>query len=662
MTRSGSRRLLVLAAATVAVIAGGGAAQAHALRQSSFPDAGAALAQAPSEVRVTFGEQPDPGLSSLRVLDTAGHDDTAGPTQPVPGQPLTLRVSVRPLPNGVYTVAWRTVSRVDGHIAAGTFSFGVGVSPTGTAAPAATAARAPGPSLANVAARWLLYLGLMLLVGGAVVGLGCFPELTGPFLALLAGGAVVGSAGAAGVAWDQLRSAGLPLSRLFDSPFSHPLLARLLPAAAAGLIVVAVAVVERRRLRRTGVALAGLLGVVAMWGDVEASHVAAAPTWRLGRMALQCLHFAAAGVWVGGLVTLLVGLRRTGPDERARPVRRFSTLALGAVVVLAATGLQRAFDEVGSIHRLVTATFGRYVLLKAGLLVVLVVLGALNRYRAVPAAGRTLRPLRRLARTELAVVAVVLVATGFLQGLAPPASVAAPTAVRPLVLTGHDAGTTVKAELDVSPGTAGFNQFRLTVRDYDSGAPVDAPAVTLRFLLPARPDLGESTLALPSTGPGTYTASGANLSIDGTWAVTVAVQRATGGVEIPLTLTTRQPPEQIDVQRYVGAPTLYTLHLPEGRSIQVYLDPGKAGVPVNEFHVTVVGPDSTELAVRDLTVSATPPGKTVASPLPVRRLDPLGHFVADVAGTTTGSYGFDVNATAATGEQLQGHFTVVTSG
>ncbi|HKN90224.1 MAG TPA: hypothetical protein VJ622_08080 [Acidimicrobiia bacterium] len=45
----------------------------------------------------------------------------------------------------------------------------------------------------------------------------------------------------------------------------------------------------------------------------------------------------------------------------------------------------------------------------------------------------------------------------------------------------------------------------------------------------------------------------------------------------------------------------------------------------------------------------------------VRRLDPLGHFVADVSDATAGSYRFDVNATATTGEQLQGHFTVVTT-
>jgi uncharacterized membrane protein len=402
--------------------------------------------------------------------------------------------------------------------------------------------------------------------------------------------------------------------------------------------------------------------VVAMWGDVEASHVAAAHSWRLGRMALQCLHFVAAGVWIGGLVAVLVALRRTPADQRAGPARRFSALALAAVIIIAVTGLERAVDEVGSIHRLGMAAFGRYVVLKAALLLVLVALGAVNRYRSVPAVARTLRPLRAVVRVELVLLAVVLVATGFLQGLAPPASVAGAATVRPAVLTGHDFGTTVRVELDLSPGMAGFNQFRLTVRDYDSGAPVPAQAVSLRFRLPARPDLGESTLTLPATGPGTYAASGANLAIDGTWALTVAVQGPSGGVEVPLTFATRRPPEPIDVQPYVGAPTLYTLHLPQGRSIQVYLDPGNAGVRVNEFHVTVVGPDSTELAVQDLTVSATPPGTTVASALTTRRLDPLGHFVADLLGAARGSYRFDVTASLATGEQLQGHFTVATAG
>ena len=659
MTRLGSRLLAALAVVSLSILAWGVTAGAHALRQSSFPDAGATLAKAPGEARVSFGEEPDPRLSSLHVLDTSGRDHTAGPTTVVPGQSLTLRVALGPLPEGVYTVSWRTVSRVDGHLAAGTFAFGVGVTPTAATSAGSKAARAPGPSGANLVSRWLVYTGLMLLVGGGAVSLVCFEDLKDRFAVLLAAGVVVATAGALGISADQLHSAGLGFSRLFDSPFAHQLLLRLVPVAVAALAVIAALVIRRTPgLRRGAMAAVVVLGVAGMWGDVGASHVAAARTLRWGRMAVQLTHFASAGFWVGGLAALLVGLPGLAPEGRARAARRFSTAALVAVGAIAGTGVQRAFDEVGSLHRLFHTTFGRWVLLKSVLLLALIALGALNRFRSVPAVSRTLRPLRAVARTELGLVAVVLVATGFLQGLAPPASVAASQVVRPLVLPGHDFGTTARVQLSVTPATAGFNQFRLTAVDYDTARPIDAAAASLRFRLPARPDLGESSLPLTRTAPGTYTAQGANLSIDGAWEVTVLIQQAAGGVEIPLSLATRQPPERIDVQCSAGTPCLYTLHLPGGRSVQTYLDPGRAGTHLTEFHLTFIQPDGSELPMTDATVAAGGPGQRVATALTVRRLDPVGHFVSDVLDAARGSYRFDVVGDTQTGEQLQGHFNL----
>src|SRR5439155_19370193 len=166
MIRIASRLVAGALVAALALAVAVRPASAHALRQTSYPDAGATLPRAPTEVRVTFGEQPDPKLSSLRVLDAAGRDRTSGKTEAVGGQPLTLRVAVQSLPNGVYTVAWRTVSRVDGHLASGTFAFGVGVSPS-AAASSAGAARAPSPSTRNIAGRWFLYVGLMILLGSS---------------------------------------------------------------------------------------------------------------------------------------------------------------------------------------------------------------------------------------------------------------------------------------------------------------------------------------------------------------------------------------------------------------------------------------------------------------------------------------------------------------
>jgi hypothetical protein len=318
--------------------------------------------------------------------------------------------------------------------------------------------------------------------------------------------------------------------------------------------------------------------------------------------------------------------------------------------VIALTGFQRAYDEIGAIHRLFHAAFGQYVLVKVILLGALVVLGAINRYRSVPRLPGSTRQLTRTGRVELILIALVLVATGIIQGMAPPSSVAA-SAPHPLVLRGHDFATTTRVTLTINPGKVGFNQFRLKATDFDTGKPV-AGSAALRFTLPARPDLGSSTLKLASAGPGLFTGSGANLSINGTWTVVAAIQETTGGVEIPFTVSPPTPPAKVVVApQGPGLPTLYTLELSGGLSVQTYLDPGHPGF--NEFHVTFIGVDGQELPMAALTVTATPGGT-----LPVRRLDQVGHFVADLNGATKGTYHFQIAGTTQTGDTLQGTLTI----
>src|SRR5579859_6459257 len=155
------RRLVSAGVALVAAPALAVSVVAHAPPQASDPSPGADLASAPGRVSITFGERPDPTLSTIRVLDTHGASVTAGPTTADPADPLRLSIPLAPLPNGVYTVAWRTVSAVDGHLATGSFAFGVGAAPPppGTGA-ASSGSAVVGASPAAVAGRWLLYLGL----------------------------------------------------------------------------------------------------------------------------------------------------------------------------------------------------------------------------------------------------------------------------------------------------------------------------------------------------------------------------------------------------------------------------------------------------------------------------------------------------------------------
>ena len=76
------------------LVAAGTPAGAHALLSESDPAAGASLERAPRRVVLTFTERPEPGLSSIQVLDTGGGQVQRGEAAPVEGAPLQFAVGL----------------------------------------------------------------------------------------------------------------------------------------------------------------------------------------------------------------------------------------------------------------------------------------------------------------------------------------------------------------------------------------------------------------------------------------------------------------------------------------------------------------------------------------------------------------------------------------
>src|SRR5215813_12324891 len=125
----------VLALAGVGLLAS--PADAHALLERSFPAAGASLPRAPHELVLDFTEAPEPTLSTVLLLDSSGRTvPGVGQLTTVPGNAKELRAALPQLANGVYTVNWRTVSKVDGHVTGGSFAFGIGAEPPAGGSPA----------------------------------------------------------------------------------------------------------------------------------------------------------------------------------------------------------------------------------------------------------------------------------------------------------------------------------------------------------------------------------------------------------------------------------------------------------------------------------------------------------------------------------------------
>jgi copper transport protein len=614
-----------------------GPAGAHALLAESDPADGARLTGAPEQIVLRFTEAPELSLTQVGLLDTAGTQLELGDPEASPGDPSAVRVPVPGLKQGAYTMTWRTVSRVDGHPSGGAFAFGVGVSPA--AAPSgAVVPETPPASPLEVAGRLVVFLGLGLLLGAAWVGGLAFAETPGAIrrLAGWAWGASAVGVVVLGVA--QQRSSGVGFGEFLPTSIGRALLYRAGAVALAGNSLLAAA--RWPASRRRALLLAGTAAAGAMLAHVAAGHAAARGEMAWVKVLAQWVHFAAAGVWLGGLAALLAGVRGRPDSVKAAAIRRFSFVAAFALAAVVGTGVVRSVNEVGSWGALFSTGYGVAVLVKAGLILGLAGLGAINRYRNVPRAGTSLEGLRRISRGELALAVGAVGTAAVLATLVPPAQVPVAAGPPPAIVTqGSDFATSVRARLEVDPGVPGPNRFVLSVTDFDTGEPVAAQRVALTFSFLGGAEVQGSTLELRPLGDGRYHAEGANVSIGGPWQVTALVQQATDSTEVPLELATVCSALRIEGAK-PNQPTVSVADTPDGGSVEGYLI--HLGGPRYEVHFTFIGPDSKEVPVEGLpTITAWRPGSRAMTlePIPLTS----GHFLAE-ASLDAGGWRFDGSA------------------
>jgi len=120
-------------------------------------------------------------------------------------------------------------------------------------------------------------------------------------------------------------------------------------------------------------------------------------------------HVLAAVLWIGGLMALAVHAARSDMPL-ARAAQRFSTVALVSIMLLAVSGVANAYTRLDNAGQLLTTGYGQVVLMKAGLIVGLGVLGWIMRSRVISTLGRTSRGgvFARIAGIELIVMAAAV--------------------------------------------------------------------------------------------------------------------------------------------------------------------------------------------------------------------------------------------------------------
>ena len=399
-------------------------AYAHAYLTSSRPPVGASLLTSPKRLLLSFTEDVVARFSKVQIVNVSGKvmPGVPGP-RAVPGHPAQLLVPItQPLPTGLYTVNMLILS-VDGHLEGQSFKFGVGVvvpQSAKTRVGASFLRTSAALSAGGAVGRWLLYCGLALLVGAAGISWlafgGAIPRGGRLFLRCAW---LLAAAGAFTVLLVEQHAVSAPsLLPLLQTEVGRTLGEQAIAVAVAGVALLALELYPHR----ITLAILGVTAIVAILFHVLSGHAGAAPDLRTLNVLAQWVHLVAVGLWFGGLLWLLLGIRDLERGPRNAAVLRFSTLAGVALAVVVVTGTFRAAAELRSFGPLDSTTYGLTLLVKLALVAVAAALGALNRFRLVPALAGTdaaVRPFTYNSETEISLSVAILAVTAVLVGLAP---------------------------------------------------------------------------------------------------------------------------------------------------------------------------------------------------------------------------------------------------
>ncbi len=135
-------------------------------------------------------------------------------------------------------------------------------------------------------------------------------------------------------------------------------------------------------------------------------------------------HFIAFAYWIGALYPLLQIARGNELSAVQMSLKRFGDHAIALVIALIAAGLLMLINLIHEPVELIETSYGRSLLIKLLLVIVLLGIAALNRLRLVPELERTGSSMSfcTSVKLEMAVALLLLVTTAYLSTIVGPMS------------------------------------------------------------------------------------------------------------------------------------------------------------------------------------------------------------------------------------------------
>ncbi len=634
MSRGRAGMFLVLLCTVAAGIAGGAAgsgmwaagwqtAWAHPFTDETVPAQGTSAAVGTSQVIVFYSEQVELDFSSLKVFDGDGKQvdnrDTAYHVDE-----KSLVVTTPPLEEGVYTVASKVLSKVDGHLVPDAFVFGVG------------GAEVAGGGVLEVTD------------GGGAAELIYYPEAAARFPGLVGQTMVLGAAiasvfvlrgGGGGGGWWWVRGVGRGAGNGVEAALHR----RFLAVTGAGIVTVIASnilmlAIQTARLEASAADVLGATSFGAVWMARMAVTGMLLGTWfwlektgrtsgrsripmlavslvlistttlighgaaseQAGAVVLDYVHNLVAGAWIGGVIFFAFavlpslsgmregvagdGWREAADRSAAAAIPRFSVVAvacLGVVIVSGPLLMWFLEDDVGVILQ---STYGKLVIAKLVIAAGMVGMGGYHQFcvqrgrslwgRSVGGGGKgeVRKRLRRSLGVESVLGVVLLGVVALLaNGTLPAGEVRADVAVeeemrRGVVLT-EFAGD-VRFVVDVYPFARGANTIGVMVDDAGGGGPVsDLESVKVKVSNPERGIFPIEIGMQPGAGEGGAFEGVATFGFSGRWLVEVEALRtgaASEAVSLDLWVKPRLADLHTEFEEYEipggGAKPLYPVY------------------------------------------------------------------------------------------------------
>ncbi|MCP4421776.1 MAG: hypothetical protein GY805_34620 [Chloroflexi bacterium] len=539
---------------------------AHAFLERSDPADNAILTESPDKFHLWFSEPLSPDFSSAQVLDTEGSVVVLQGIMISADNPRLMILDMPPeLPEGAYSILWKVLSTSDGHFTQGLVVFGVGSSANlANAASVKTETAVPKP---EVGLRWLNFVTLMSVVGALVI-VSLVLDITNYPLILASIQSIARQRILQFAMWVAALSLFVGFGWLVWQAIA---ITNTLPEGTA-VWTTGWQWLSRTRLGIFWLAKQSILlgifmllyrsnkfALIATWQKITlfilvvavvvvqslTSHSAALLETTALAIVVDALHFIAASIWVGGLLSINVGFM---PFLRHRQVDfkllmkagwwPFGRVAIIAVMVLIATGLYSTGRQVASIDALISTAYGQALSIKVLLMLFVGFIGLLNAILlhprlAIPIARIMRRPtgwtpvsfkhLPRLILLEMTLGIFLILITGYIT--------AAPTARGPQFLPSTEISTSqiqqigdVLVNLSIKPNKPGANVFTIRATNIRRPPLAEIERVIVRLTYQDQ-DFGMISVDAQEVDPGIYRIGGNDLNLAGNWQVDVVVRR-----------------------------------------------------------------------------------------------------------------------------------------